>query len=56
VGRGASKPETPGELFWTGAFSGPDIYYIVVDQTGAYTGSVTLQVSGSGVSPAGSGQ
>ena len=53
VGRGAPKADTPGELFWTGAFSGSDIYYVAVDQTGPYTGSFTLQVSGSGVAPAG---
>ena len=56
VGRGAPKADTPGELFWTGAFSGSDIYYVAVDQTGPYTGSFTLQVSGSGVAPAGSGR
>ena len=56
VGRGAPKADTSGELFWTGSFSGPDIYYVAVDQTGPYTGSFTFQVSGSGVSPAGSGR
>jgi len=56
VGRGAPKANASDELFWTGAFSGPDIYYVVADQTGPYTGSFTLQVSGSGVSPAGSGR
>ena len=56
VGRGAPKANTSGELFWIGAFNGSDIYYVVVDQTGPYTGNFTLQVSGSGVSPAGSGR
>jgi hypothetical protein len=54
VGRGAPKAGTSGELFWTGSFTGADIYYVAVDQTGPYTGSFTLQVTGSGISPAGS--
>ncbi len=53
TGRGAPNEGARGALVWVGNFNVAGVYYIVVDQTGQYTGSFTLAVTGTGVSPAG---
>jgi len=52
-GRGTPNTGYNGDLIWSGNFNVPGTYYVVVDQTGPYTGSINLSVSGEGVSPAG---
>lgn len=56
LGRGTPNTDYGGDLIWTGNFNESGIYYVVVDQTGPYTGSFTLRVSGTGVSSAGLSQ
>jgi hypothetical protein len=49
VGRGTPNQAANGALAWIGNFNAAGVYYIVVDQTGPYTGSFTLTVTGPGV-------
>ena len=55
-GRGTPNSWYNGDLLWSGNFNQPGTYYVSVDQTGPYTGSVNLSISGDGVSPAGLSQ
>jgi hypothetical protein len=53
VGHGTPNEGAGGALVWVGNFNEAGIYYVVVDQTGPYTGSFTLTASGTAVTPAG---
>jgi hypothetical protein len=50
VGRGASNNSYGGDLVWTGNFNQAGTYYIVVNQTGGGAATITLKVTGTGVS------
>ncbi len=52
-GQGTVNAGYNDDLVWSGNFNEPGTYYVVVDQTGPYTGRINLSVSGDGVSPAG---
>jgi hypothetical protein len=56
VGRGAPNAELGGDLLWVGTLEGNGTYYVVVDDSGPYPTTINLKVTGSGVSPAGTGQ
>ncbi len=51
VGRGTPNDNYGGDLVWTGNFNQAGIYYIVVDQTGGSPATITLKLTGTGVSP-----
>ena len=50
VGRGSPNNSYGGDLVWTGNFNQAGTYYIVVDQAGGSPATITLKVTGSGVS------
>ncbi|MFC2023863.1 DPP IV N-terminal domain-containing protein, partial [Chloroflexota bacterium] len=54
VGRGAADPNLGPGLWWTGSFTTPGTYYVIVEHSGTRQAPnyYNLQVSGSGVSSA----
>jgi hypothetical protein len=51
IGRGSADPFAAGTLVWSGSFTLPGTYYVVVEQTGSQPGMLfyLLTVSGKGV-------
>lgn len=52
VGRGGEDPAAPGRRIWSGSFTSPGTYYVVVEDTSSQPGTsyYQLHVSGDGVS------